>query len=258
MTNINNFDQSSTGVNIEFYGRYDNNLSRHYWEENYSEIDDCKNTFYFTCYGELENPLNALELTVKSRSRKTDKEFADELKAYISKMYNFDITDTDTIETLSEIIVNEFDKNELIDYLYNKNHFSEPLYAWAEGGYAETGLEVCFKKDPDYIDINGYCQGDFARVYFDIDAVRKLWGTPETTSDDELETMLRKQFEQQFYDSPVSAYITINDNDYSYYDCPDADEYAWKRNEFLQWAAEKSGVDIALIDAVVPKELPYE
>ena len=249
MAHTNNFDMSSTGTNIEFYGYYDKDLAENYWQENYKEIKGTKNTYFFTDYGQLKNQFTNTELTVKSRLGRTGKDFLKDLQEYAENYTYWRSDDQDTIEELIEFIVNNYEINDLIDYRYNNKNFVENL---------DECLQICFKKDPDYIDIRGYSQGDFARVYFDLDAVRKLWGTPETTSDDELKKGLRKQFEQQFFDSPVFACVTINDTDYNYYDCPDADEYAWKRNEFLQWVTEKSGVEYSLISAIVPKELSYE
>jgi hypothetical protein len=107
------------------------------------------------------------------------------------------------------------------------------------------------KDDMREIYITGYSKGDYAWVYVNFTALEKLWGKkPE-------ETDLKSMFENIFYDVPIYAQVTVNGEEYNYWDCPDYDEHDWKRDEFIAWLSEQTGIDASEFEAVLPLNLDY-
>ena len=85
----------------------------------------------------------------------------------------------------------------------------------------------------------GYSQGDICTVYFN----KKFPITPA-------------EADHFFWDSPIEARLTINDQEFYYTDYFDPYEY-FDPDGFAKIAAEKSGVDAATIHAIMPDSLDY-
>ena len=58
--NINNFDQSNTGTNLELLAMRDYDLSSSDWRENFERTKD-ERLFVYTVFGQVEAPLNVLD-----------------------------------------------------------------------------------------------------------------------------------------------------------------------------------------------------
>ena len=57
------------------------------------------------------------------------------------------------------------------------------------------------------MEITGYSQGDYAKVWYNPTEIEKLWGNAPN------EKNLKEQFEQYFYDQPIDISVTINDKE---------------------------------------------
>lgn len=92
------------------------------------------------------------------------------------------------------------------------------------------------------VETRGYCQGDYAKVYYSPELLESAWGTMPSESIDHL-----------FWDSPVYARVDINGEDYYYYDWPESDYYTWNREGFAAWLASESGASESEILALLPE-----
>jgi hypothetical protein len=98
----------------------------------------------------------------------------------------------------------------------------------------QYGIKISHKDDIREIDISGYSQGDYAKVFVNFTALEKLWGKKPD------EPELKRMFENIFYDVPIYAQVTVDGEEYNYWDCPDYEEYEWKRDEFITWLSQQT------------------
>lgn len=203
----NNFDQSSTGTNIEFFGCYDNNLSCIYFEEGFKRLDD---SFYIT--EAAGNPATLADIINTSRLAGMNKKELESLAYELESDWHY-IPDQATRADLIQFIKDSSIKN--ID-----------------------GLQNLLRADLELYITRGYCQGDQATVI-------------------KLKNESCDYIDHLFWDSPVYARFTINDQEYNY-DEYDLDCYDWQRDEFLKAVSEASGVDVATLEKIAPDQLEYE
>lgn len=175
----NNFDTSSTGTNIEFFGCYDTDLSKIEFDENFDVIqrthrgDAC--LCFFTDYGQIEAP----------------EKIGDVYKIRQGTTKN-DLLKLDWYNSENFFII----KSEILD---------KPLKDWED--YSDI-LEL--KKDFEIITTKGYCQGDCCDVLINKTALRKLWGNvPDIKA-------LSDDIDHYFWDCPISANFIINGVCYDY------------------------------------------
>lgn len=247
MKTRNNYDTSSTGINIEFTGYYDNFHSVYLFEENFEILQRegyrTHTIAYYTDYGNVEGA-SAITFSIKGKR----KDFVELLLTECDRVYSkADLRRMKKNQL--EYAVKEWidDTIELINYEdINENQLKD------------TGLVIIPNKQLAMAKIRGYSQGDYAEVWYCPDDLFKAWGSSPK------ENSLRETFNHLFWDSPIRATLNIQkpgkapDSLELYYDeCPQCDDYDWKREEFLEWASKQSGVDIKLIAEVVPETLDY-
>lgn len=199
----NNFNQSNTGTNIEFFGCYDNNLSYIYFKENFERLKD--DLYFCIDCGNVQTPQTVGDVFKIARNvRKSD-------------LLNVAGWDSDTKQDIIDEILN----SDLKDY----EDFKQVLTLKPKYEIKET---------------RGYSQGNFATVI-----LNKEYSYSDNTLD------------HLFWDSPVYARFTINDQEYNY-DEYDLDSYDWQRDEFLKAVSEASGVDVATLEKIALDQLDYE
>lgn len=214
----NNFDRSSTGVNIEFRGYFDNWQSRADFEDNFKVLKWGRHGADLLAY------IDWKKITAPEKIGDVFK-----INKHAKKC---DILDLDYFEgeTLAEI------KDELLN---------KPIEDWED---FENVLDL--KAGFEIIGTTGYCQGDYCKVLIDKKALGQVWGRePDIDS-------LQEEINHLCWDSPVSASLTINDTEY-FYDEHDLDRYDWQREKFAEIVAKESGVAVETLLAILPEHLDY-
>ena len=212
----NNFDTSTTGINIEYNICHDDDLAQHYFNENFSRLKE--NHYIFSDNEQLiEEPYFAVKGTQVNKRKfiLDDNQYLDStdlkgmLKPEIDEM---------VIEKMSELFF-------IDDCILCKNEVTECL----------TPFNLEIETPFTIIEIRGYCQGDYASVYVDMPQLAKLWGTkPDIES-------LEEHFVNLFFDKPIYGMVTINGNEIDATDFI-KDLYVYDKEEIL-----KGIVNIAMI-----------
>lgn len=227
----NNFDCSSTGLNIEVSARYDSDLSRIIYEENYR-----------TCYSKTNR---GVDLCIRVYDFAADNQLS--TVADVGYFKNVGSHGPMTKETMVEIL------NEYREYCYDVESFTAqelkdelkcidiryvPDLLHYYGSYYHLNDDVVL-----YVS-RGYCQGDIANVLCAGD-------TKEC----------REQINHELWDCPVSATIIICGCEYNYYDFG-CDQYNWEKEKFIDKVVEAHTNDKELqerlrkqLDAMLPDEL---
>lgn len=237
MTTRNNFDQSSTGINISFNGYFDTEKARYEFRENFKIIQhSSRNTnsiLFYVDNGNLPDE-DSIEFSVKgTKAAKIE---------LLSKHVNF---------TKKEI--RSWDKetldSEIMDLVYGQRitllNFEDL------NSVLPSGLECVTNKPLVKISSRGYSQGDYSEVYYCPDDIVKAWGNLP------VESVMKKTFDNLLWDCPVYAVLTINGEEYNYWDCPEADNYTFKREEFINWVAAQSPATKEALDDIIPQNLDY-
>ena len=238
----NEFDQSSTGHDIELTVMLDGDIARIYFDENFEAIKGMghgygsTSRYWFTDMGQADDPgIVADCINWKAATAEDCKAFM--LDRYCTGEYaepESDIADMvaeyyggDWIEAARDAIGGGSGYCSGIE-LYDAigNDFAEL------GGYFEIKYNVA--------KIRGYCQGEYAEVLYD----PAIWSGDFDPSE---------YFTHLFYDAPVYARIEVDGED-CYIDELMADNYRWDKSE-----AEKIVRGFNLPDSVkdwIISELP--
>lgn len=232
MTTCNNFDTSSTGTNIECSVFYDTMKSQIDFNDNIKIIQHSgyrtHTIGYYIDHRNVENH-DAITFTLEGTP--------EQIKAALKQDGYED--DDDTVKDALEILENGYgEKITLLNY-EDFNRVYDPL-------------SVKPSKVLEKIITRGYSQGDYAEVFYCPDDLEKAWGKKPD------ENELQKMVDHYFWDTPIYASITINGDEYNYWDQPEYDEYEWGRDKFIKYVAEKSGVSIETLDAILSKEPSYD
>lgn len=227
----NNYDKSSTGVDIECVCYYDINLSRHNFEENFEILQHNSSVLYFIDNGNLPGAT-----TVKMIVKGTKENKVSHL-AYVTSFDKEEIEtwDDDTID--SEIIGREEDIN-LINYALDKL----PTL---------PGLEFLPNKNLIALGSRGYSQGDYSTILYCPEDLEKAWGKMPT------QESIQKMVNHYCWDSPIYARFEIDGKEYHYHDMPEYDEYEWDRDAFIAYVSKESGIDVEKLESFVPEYPEY-
>lgn len=214
----NNYDQSSTGINIEVGACYDTGLSRTYFEDSISNYNHSLYTYEI-------NPESIRDF-IEIDSKANHEELADLANELNEWCYYDEYSDEDLRELIldagPELIMNRYWHEQLGSTLHLKPEFT--LYR-----------------------TRGYCQGDIETVLY---------------KGDSMSASIQNSIDHLFWDAPVRAFVSINEELYEYWDY-DLPEYEWKRDEFIekilsQYKGEKSDYVHQQLEKMLPEELNYE
>lgn len=229
MTTKNNYDLSSSGVNIECTAFYDTDRSRMDFEDNFKIIQhDGYRTNTIAFYVDHGNVPDHDEIEFKMQG-------TEEQKIACLKKEGYTDDDMPPPEDIDDCILDIYgEKITLLNYEDFNNVFAP--------------LSVKPSKQIEKLITRGYSQGDYAEVFYCPDDLEKAWGKKPEADD------LQKTIDHLFWDSPVYATVKINDDEFSYWDQPEYDDYEWDREKFLKWVAEKSGVTFDTLAAIMPDD----
>ena len=216
----NNFDTSTTGINIEFMGCYDSHIAMHEWQENFKSIND--NVYFYTDYGQLN--FNDITFRIKGTIHEKRKYIRDNHQSIKLK-------------------ANEVE----YDLLFCIGHDLLDLYCDKDNIFNGYKLEIVPSTPLTAVTVRGYSQGDTATVYYSPAMFKKLWGKAP------IESELRKDFTHYFRDSPILATLTINGSEYYY----NLNPYDWQRAEWLASVSQAAAIPLETLENIVPKELDH-
>jgi hypothetical protein len=232
----NNFDQSSTGTNIEVSCFYDTDTSRRLFDENFQVIQsqsyDNSTIAYYIDNGNVQDS-DSLMFNIKGSD--------ESINGYLIAQ-GYDESEVkermDRQESEDEII------NSLRPNILNYQELNEY-------DLKDTGLSFEPSKNLVSLTTRGYSQGDYATVYYCPSDLATVWGNEPD------ESQLQKLFDNLFWDAPVFASVTINDTEYNQWDMPDYNEYDFDRAAFIAWVSVKSGVSVETLGSLTPKTPEY-
>jgi len=241
---MNNYNQSSTGLNIDLNLSYDIFGSQTNFNENIVRSNNFKDFFVYVDYDNLSYKLGY-----------------DPKKIDIDDLYKFDETRVNKIKFMKHII------NEL-GYIYSdikdlsirdmcNDHLEfndiNDLYCLI------LSSDIKYKKLYDVINITGYSQGDQASIIVLSDIFCKAWGCDTIDLDS-----LTEEIKHYFYDSPIIARITINDEEYyneeldGMYLYYDEDQKEIFINEVIKYYNNLDPILLrSELEKIVPNELNY-
>lgn len=237
MTTRNNFDKSSTGVDISCSVYYDTDSSQRDFRENFESVqsDGYRTTSiqYYIDNGNVEGK-DSVKFTVKGSVQ-------DIIAA--AKQYTYAYADLVSAsgKELEEV------KAELIAQFEDVN-----LISYAMGTMPKIdGLEFVPNKNLIVTETRGYSQGDYAKVIYCPDDLKAVWGNEPK------EEELQKMFDHYFWDAPIYAQVEIDGKEYSYWDMPDYDSYEWDRKKFIDYLVKESRVKAEQLESVIPDQPSY-
>lgn len=227
----NNYDQSSTGWNVECYCFYDTDLSSFEYKDNFETVrkDRCANTsaVYYIDYGNVDGPDKVTLSISGTREEKIRYLIAQDGEGY------HDFTNwTD----------NDFDGAIL-------NYQDIDPFNLAENDKFFDGYELAFKTSKNLLSVtsHGYSQGDYCEVFYCPDDIEKAWG--KYPDQDELS----KIFDNYLWDAPIQGCCTVNEQEVYY----DGDRYEYDRGEWLQAIHSQTKCPADILESVIPQELSY-
>lgn len=233
---MNNFDCSSSGINLEFSCFRDNDLSRLYFEEAF--IRDGDQLIY------TEGNFSEWEKEYTFTLEELKSALIDQL---VGQFYALDELKADVKDHTGESW-SKVKKQELVDYLID-DYFSPQCW-----------LEFCqkagFNPNFDIVISRGYCQGDYKEVIIP----HKFWECIGVKKPECVQSNLGDTIANLLWDSPIYCRLTINDEEY-FIDQDMADCYNWDKSEALVIAEKQLGDDFtaeqkAYIMAWLVKNLP--
>lgn len=203
----NNFDRSSTGVNIELSIYQDGDLARWYFEEFESGSDGSYVKFYRDRRGTLEY------IAVWA-----DEEDAQTLQAPLSEFQKMEF---DELEHLYELHSGEL--------FYGEEHERGEMEDWLASKFtAEMMVDSMHQERLSWHDLDyeytsyGYCQGDAVRVWLSDRAKEEMPHLKDSMYIDHL-----------LWDAPVSGVLTVDGVEY-YLDEMLDDVYAYDKDELIK------------------------
>lgn len=236
MTSVNNFNTNKNGNDIEFSGSFDTFASRDSFDENVEVIQHTSYRKTAICfYNPMKEFSQVFELKIKIL--KTD---------LIKFVYEHIDLHADATWLKSELMDTAISylNDELLDYKYDLEDLGR-----------NYDLDISFVNDIQVISTSGYSQGDYALVIVDLTQLNKAWGTKHKDAKE-----LKETIHHLFWDTPVYATVTINGEEYNYFDYALL-AYEWEPARFIDLVSKSFGLQSDEISeeltAIIPTTLSY-
>jgi hypothetical protein len=224
---MNNYDQSSTGINVDAAVFYDSMMARINFDDFILEVDG---TYWYT-------PVICTEEEMMYFVEDTIQE-GQEAKLYEALIQYVDAEDLESFNT--------------------EDYYNEVLeYYTVEELRKDYDVLTNYHTEVDTVEVRGYSQGDYAEVNVYLPLYKKLTGVDfMVTRNSELQFV-----KNLFFDAPLTARVTINDDEYylycdgvyQNYGCIDAYD---KEKCIKQLMDEAKGVDISVLCDELLQVLP--
>lgn len=209
---MNNFDTSSTGVNIELNACYDLDLSRIYFEEAFFAIKEGRKDLLVYSEGDFSDFEKEYTFTKEAL-----KHAWNEYNNTPAKRAVYGFSDK------MGFSYSKATKQDLIDFIKNDLYSEEDWIVFCE--------KAGFKANYDIVVSRGYCQGDHREVI----VPHKFWECIGVKKPDCVQTNLGNTIDHLLWDCPVYCRFTVNDEEF-YIDQELKDCYNWDKNEALEIA----------------------
>ena len=241
MTTLNNFDTSSSGVNIEFTGFYSNDRSSNDFNESFMKHGD---KWIFTSYGNLPSDWQPIE------TLDPDVPIEDFIKVCLAEdWYNF-LCRIESVKDKLVVLHEQLGVDSWREIGYDE--IAEWALEFFDSDVTENLRENYLTKNYTEKRVRGYSQGDVIDVVVP-DALRNILGVP-----DEFEIVTDQEIENLVYRAPVDARITINGTE-EFLDDVLSDVYHWDKGEAMGFL--KKYYDQTVIDWCeenLPTDLGYD
>ena len=245
---LNNFDKSSTGVNVELSAYYDNDLARIYFDECF--VRDGDNLIY-TDWGNLR----------KSWKKTLTLEYSINTEDFIKECLNQDFYQwgypVECVKTKLGILLDGVNVKTWRDISRDE------IVEWAIDFFDDDFIEMCmenyFTKNYTTEVVIGYSQGDRVTVIIPED-LREILGVP-----DDREIVPNETLTNLIYSSPVYGRIIINGDYEIYIDEMLKDWYEWDKDDVMEelprhlsaYTDEQKKIIIDFCDENLPENLDY-
>lgn len=213
----NNYDQSSTGINIEVSACYDTGLSRAYFEDSILRYDRS----FFAYDTAPESIRDFIEIDSKANHESL----------------------TDLANELNEwCCYDDYTDEELKQLIYD----ADPSMIMNRYWHSELGNSLHLKQGFALYRTRGYCQGDIETVLY---------------KGDSMSASIQNSIDHLFWDAPVRASVTINEELYEYWDY-DLPEYEWEKEKFIEnimddYKGENPDYVKEMLNKMLPNQLNY-
>lgn len=236
MTTRNNYNTNANGPDIESYAYHDTGIAQMDFKENMKILRHggyrTSHVLFFTGMEFTKDSLSDF----KVKAKKAD------LARYFESVYGN--------ESYSDYM-KLWKKQELIDYIIDDRPSDIKDLEDYFLSLAEYNIKMTWTNEIESYGLNGYSQGDYAEVFVDWTQIKKSgWKITESE--------LIKYMENLCFDCPISACVTIDGQEYNYYDLPGLEsEYDWNREEFIDWIEKESGVSRTEFENMLPEYPDY-
>ena len=209
---MNNFDQSSTGLNISASAFRDTDLSHFYFEEAFFTIKEGNKDLLVYCEGnfsdfEKEYSFTKAELVAAWSKVESRADFLENFRSRMGFGYS------------------KATKQDLIDYCETETG--------GGGDWLEFQQEVGFKANFDVVVSRGYCQGDYREVI----VPHKFWDIVGIPKPLDVQSNLGAHIDSLLWDCPIYSRFTVNAEEF-FIDQELKNSYSWDKAEALGIAAK--------------------
>jgi hypothetical protein len=184
-----NYDTSSSGINIQAIIEQDEDLAQYNWKENFIAVQD--DVFQYIDYGnvkEFDDIYDLIEVT--------ENNIVTLLDALVKEGWSLSDFEGDySREVLVDKLLEDYyiqDYKEVIDLL---NQYG-----------------VSFKKNYEVVYTRGICQGDYAEVLIPIKQLRECWGVSYAIKDEDL--VSTEYIDRVFWECPITIRVNVNGEEY--------------------------------------------
>ena len=213
---MNNFNQSSTGLNITVSAFYDIDLSRFYFKEAFFTIKEGREDLLIYCEGnfsefEKEYSFSKAELLVAFVDHMGDtygrSDFLNDFKTNMGFSYS------------------KACKDDLVEHVKHELYYSYEWHNFCE--------KAGFKANFDIVVSRGYSQGDYREVI----VPHKFWGVVGIPKPECVQSNLGGYIDNLLWDCPIYCRFTANEEEF-FIDESLKNSYLWDKVEALEIAAK--------------------
>ena len=213
---MNNFDQSSTGLNITVTACLDTNLSHFYFEEAFFTIKEGNKDLLVYCEGNYNDFEKEYSFTK-----------AELLAAYVDHVGDsYSRSDfLNDFKTNTGYGYSKATKQELIDFIKGELYEEYEWYTFCE--------KAGFKANFDIVISRGYSQGDYREVI----VPHKFWDIVGIPKPLDVQSNLSGYIDYLLWDCPIYCRFEVNEDEF-FIDESLKNSYSWDKAEALEIAAE--------------------
>lgn len=238
---MNNFDQSSSGLNLELSVFWDLDQARWLFDENFQRIEKSDMLEYIE-YGNINQ---SFDLGSWDNFTFTKKDIIEALKKDSQAEFL-----NDESKRLFDKPLQRLTKSELTEFCDNWLYYKADIYTFQSENLKPNYYKICSR---------GHCQGDYCEIILTkkyIDYITKECNKPFG----KLLPSLQKEINHLLWDQPIYGRLLVNDNEY-YLDELCEDLYTYDKDRLIAqftkvYNNEFSKDDLKIIVDFLDENLP--